>query len=112
MQRHAQVATDPGACRLGEVALVDGSSGLARLGRVFYDQLIDENAACHIAWGNSYPEPKEMGTERDPADCEARGVNLSAVHQDMMIGGPLVQALGVTADGEETPIILHDQWQL
>ena len=50
----AQMAVDRGAARLGEVALVDGSSPIGQTGMVFGDILIDENATSHIAWGNAY----------------------------------------------------------
>ena len=56
-RRRAGAAPDgdgPGAARLGEVALVDGSSPVGRAGRVFGDVLFDENATCHIAWGGAY----------------------------------------------------------
>ena len=46
-----EMATDEGASFLGEVALVDGDSRVRKTGIVFYDTLFDENAACHIAWG-------------------------------------------------------------
>lgn len=108
----AQIAIDEGASRLGEVALVEGASRPGQLGQFFKNIMIDENATCHIAWGLSFPEPDEVGTERDPADCAERGVNLSAVHQDVMIGGPEVEVLGVTAGGEEVPILLGERWQL
>lgn len=108
----AQLATDAGACRLGELALVEGSSRPGQLSRTFDNILIDENATCHIAWGCSYPEPNEVGTERDPAECAARGVNVSTVHQDVMLGGPDVEVLGVTAGGDEVPILLGERWQL
>ena len=45
---------DPGAARLGEVALVDREGRIGPLGTVFYDTLLDENAASHIALGSSY----------------------------------------------------------
>lgn len=105
----AQMATDPGAARLGEVALVDGSSPVGRSGMVFGDVLIDENATCHIAWGSAYafsvPDLPE-----DKAAQDALGFNRSAVHQDTMIGGPEVEVLGVTGDGAEIPIISGDVW--
>jgi aminopeptidase len=51
----AVLAKDEGALGLGEVALVDGSSPVGRSGHVFNDILIDQNATCHIAFGNAYP---------------------------------------------------------
>jgi aminopeptidase len=107
----SQMATDPGAARLGEVALVDGSSPVGRTGRVFGDLLIDENATSHIAWGRAYaftvPDLPE-----DDRDKEAAGFNVSNIHQDAMIGGPEIDVYGVEAGGAEIPIIVDDTWQL
>ena len=47
----ARAARDEGAARLGEVALVDGEGRIGPLDTVFYDTLLDENAASHIALG-------------------------------------------------------------
>ena len=46
-----------GAARLGEVALVDGEGRIGALGTVFYDTLLDENAASHIALGQAFAFP-------------------------------------------------------
>jgi len=43
----ARIATDDGASRLGEVALVDRESRIGKLGRPFFNTLLDENAASH-----------------------------------------------------------------
>jgi len=108
----ASIAHDPGAARLGEVALVDGSSRIGALGRVFQETLLDENAASHIAWGASIDEAFPGGLPEDDAAAVARGVNRSDVHEDVMIGGPQVRVLGVTAGGDEVPVIVDDSWQL
>src|SRR6476661_4387147 len=50
----ARTAIDDGGVRLGEVALVDGESRIGQLGTVFYETLLDENAACHIALGQGF----------------------------------------------------------
>ena len=52
------VAKDDGASRLGEIALVDGEGRIGPLGTVFYETLLDENAASHIALGNAYDLPR------------------------------------------------------
>ncbi|MFI5100926.1 MAG: aminopeptidase, partial [Actinomycetes bacterium] len=44
----AELATDEGADRLGEVSLVDGGSRVRAAGLVFHDKLYDENAGCHV----------------------------------------------------------------
>ena len=96
-----EIATDDGARRLGEVALVDGTSRVGQLGHVFMNALFDENATCHLAYGNGFPY------------CvDGEGVNESTVHTDVIVGGPDVDVFGVTTDGAERPIILRNEWQL
>ncbi|HLP09941.1 MAG TPA: aminopeptidase, partial [Opitutaceae bacterium] len=48
------LAADRGACRLGEVALVEGATPVARTGRCFRHALLDENALPHVALGDAY----------------------------------------------------------
>ena len=106
-----QMSFDEGASRLGEVALVDGSSPVGRSGLVFGDVLLDENAASHIAWGRAY----DVTVAELPSDNAARqelGFNLSDVHQDAMIGAPEVNVYGVESRGAEVPVIENDAWVL
>ena len=49
------IQRDEGAARLGEVALVDNEGRIGALDTVFYDTLLDENAASHIALGRAFP---------------------------------------------------------
>jgi aminopeptidase len=107
----AQMASDDGAARLGEVALVDGASPVGRTGLVFGDVLIDENATSHIAWGHAYAFTVP-DLPADEAEQDARGFNLSAVHQDAMIGGPDVEVTGIVKNGDRMPIIRDDAWVL
>jgi aminopeptidase len=52
-------------------------------------------------------------TSEVPADeLLERGVNVSAIHTDFMIGGAEVDVDGLDADGIATPIIRDDVWQL
>jgi len=48
------LATDGGAGRLGEVAIVPDKNVLTRAGRLFHHTLLDENATNHIALGDAY----------------------------------------------------------
>jgi len=108
----AYVATDEGSARLGELALVDRTSRVGQTGLVFYDTLFDENAAAHIAFGNAVlpatPEAVELGEE----ERRARGINISSIHTDFMIGSPEVDIWGVDANGNETPILAKGDWVL
>ena len=95
---------DAGASRLGEVALVDRESRIGRLGTVFYETLLDENAASHIALGAGFSFSVDSDEDR------AR-VNDSAVHIDFMIGGDDVDVTGLTRDGERVPLLRGGVWQ-
>jgi aminopeptidase len=107
-----QLAMDDQAPSLGEVALVDGSSAVKRTGLVFHDTLFDENATCHIAYGSGFPTSVDGDSELSAEELLERGVNVSTVHTDFMIGGPEVAVDGLDRDGKATPIIHGDVWQL
>ncbi|HST24528.1 MAG TPA: aminopeptidase [Gaiellaceae bacterium] len=96
---------DEGAARLGEVALVDRESRIGKLGTVFYNTLLDENAASHIALGSGFTWAVESDEDR------AR-INQSAIHIDFMIGGDDVDVTGIRADGERIPVLRDGAWQL
>lgn len=98
-------AQDDGASFLGELALVDGEGRIGPLGIVFYDTLLDENAASHIALGSAY----ELGVD-DEAD-KAR-INHSKIHVDFMIGSPELDVDGITRDGETVPVLRNGSWQI
>jgi aminopeptidase len=99
-----RAAFDDGAARLGEVALVDREGRIGRLGTVFYDTLLDENAASHIALGDGFDEGLSDG------DRQRR--NRSSIHIDFMIGGDEVAVTGITRDGERVPVLRNGSWQI
>jgi len=98
-------ARDDGASRLGEIALVDGEGRIGPLDRVFYDTLIDENAASHLAVGGAYDHPVE-----DPE--EKKRINRSTIHVDFMIGSRELNVDGITLDGETVPVLHGGSWQI
>jgi aminopeptidase len=107
-----QLDTDEGARFLGEVALVDGDSRVGRTGLTFFDTLFDENATCHIAYGDGITSAVRGAGDVVPEERRANGVNRSTVHTDFMIGGREVAVDGLTHDGAEVPVIREDKWLL
>jgi aminopeptidase len=98
------IDTDRMGRRLGEVALVDASSRIGQAGRIYYNTLLDENAAAHIAFGSGFG-----GTR---SETPARGINNSSIHLDVMIGGPDLEATGFDARGRRVPLIHEGAWQI
>lgn len=94
-----------GARSLGEVSLVDVSSPVFQSGLLFHEILFDENAACHIAFGEAYPECVEGAANLSREDLEELGVNFSDTHVDFMIGTPTMNVTGLCVDGREIPIM-------
>jgi aminopeptidase len=101
----ATIAKDDGASRLGEIALVDKAGRIGPLGTVFYETLLDENAASHIALGNAYTFPVEDGADRER-------VNKSGIHVDFMIGSNELDVDGITRDGGRVPVLRGGSWQI
>lgn len=95
---------DADASRLGELALVDREGRIGTLGTTFYNTLLDENAASHIALGNAYE--LAVGAE------DVSKINKSAIHVDFMIGGDDVEVTGLKSRGEEVPVLLNGTWQI
>lgn len=98
------IATDEGAARFGEVALVPFDSPISNSNILFYNTLFDENASCHLAFGKAYPVCVQGGEEMDKEQLEQAGVNDSLVHVDFMIGTADLAIDGQTADGEWIPV--------
>ena len=98
-------ARDEGAARLGEIALVDREGRIGQLDTVFYDTLLDENAASHLAFGQGFPFL--LGNGNGGGE-----VNASEIHIDFMIGSDALAVTGITADGERVPVLRDGLWQI
>jgi aminopeptidase len=104
------IDTDEGARRLGEVALVPHSSPIAQSGLVFFNTLFDENAASHIALGQSYSSCLRDGDKLTPEQLAAKGANDSLIHVDWMIGSAELDIDGITASGVAEPLMRGGEW--
>lgn len=104
--------TDEGARHIGEVALVPASSPINRSGKLFYNTLFDENAACHIAFGASYPGTTVGGTSLTKEQLLARGMNQSSLHEDVMVGAEDSQITGKCRDGCTVVLFKDGVWAL
>jgi aminopeptidase len=100
----ARAAKDEGASRLGEVALVDRDGRIGRTGTVFFNTLLDENAASHLALGNAYA----VAVGED----DRERINKSAIHIDFMVGGDDVDVTGIAKDGTQVPVLRGGAWQV
>jgi aminopeptidase len=102
----AYIDSDPSGNgrKLGEVALVDATSRIGQSGRTYFHTLLDENAAAHIAFGSGFG-----GTR---SEKPARSLNRSGVHLDVMIGGPDLEAVGITSKGKRVSVINDGLWAM
>ena len=106
------IATDEGAARLGEIALVPHGSPISELGRLFYHTLFDENASSHVALGQAYTvclHGADAMSEQQLADA---GANSSVTHVDFMIGSDRMDVDGVRADGSIEPVMRAGEWAI
>jgi aminopeptidase len=104
------IAVDAGARHLGEVSLVPYESPIRRSGLLFYNTLFDENAACHLALGQGFPDCLDGGIGMTEEELGQNGVNHSATHVDFMIGTADLQIIGARPDGTQTPIFQNGTW--
>ena len=70
---NAAIAVDDGARYFGEVALVPYDSPIRSSGLLFYNTLYDENASCHLAFGEAYPECIVGGERMTREELDATG---------------------------------------
>ncbi|MDY2800162.1 MAG: aminopeptidase [Fusobacterium mortiferum] len=96
---------DEGARYLGEVALVEYNSPISKSEKVFYNNLYDENASCHLALGGAYPTCISGSENQSEEELKNRGMNNSLIHEDFMIGTADMEIIGVDSEGIETLIM-------
>ena len=108
----AAIAEDEGAAYFGEVALVPYDSPISNQKILFYNTLFDENAACHLAFGEAYPECVKGGEAMSKEELKAAGLNDSNTHVDFMVGTADLSIIGTTKDGREIPVFVNGNFAL
>jgi len=108
----AYLASDEGANRLGEVALVGIDSPVFQSRLVFQEILFDENAACHIAVGSAYKSCLEDGENLNPDQLAEVGCNESSAHTDMMISDEQVDVVARTYSGDQITLLEQGAWKI
>lgn len=104
------IAMDENACRLGEVALIPKESPISASGLLYYNTLFDENASCHLAFGDGFEGCFADYDSVERAVLDGRGLNNSIIHVDFMIGSDDMDIDGITADGRTAPIFRSGSW--
>ena len=108
----AETALDEGASYFGEVALVPYDSPVRNQELLFYETLFDENAACHLAFGEAYAECIEGGGDMSKEELKAHGLNDSITHVDFMVGTADLRITGKTRDGRDVPVFVDGNFAL
>ena len=108
----AETTLDEGASYFGEVALVPYDSPIRNQELLFYNTLFDENASCHLAFGEAYPECVKGGEAMSKEELKECGLNDSITHVDFMVGTADLKIMGRTWDGEEVPVFLDGNFAL
>ncbi len=101
------------ASRFGEVALVPNSSPVSQSGILFYNTLLDENAASHFALGNAYRDSLQGGYAMSLEEFAAAGGNESndsPEHVDFMVGSDKMAVDGILPNGKAEPIMRSGEW--
>lgn len=104
--------TDENGKYLGEVALVPYESPISKSNVTFIKTLYDENASCHLAFGQAYPTCVEGGVDMTEDELKENGINDSLIHVDFMVGSKDMRIVGTTADGKEIEVFKEGNWAI
>lgn len=98
--------------KIGEIALVSNESPIAKLDKTFNSVLLDENAGCHLALGNSFYEcikiPKSILDEKGKRYYK---FNDSLYHQDLIFGDDSITVEAKTRN-KKILILEKGKWKI
>ena len=106
------IDTDEGSHYLGEVALVPFDSPINQTGLLFYNTLFDENACCHLAFGQAFEDNLKGYENMTKEEMKQLGFNESLTHVDFMIGSEDLEIIGIDYNKKEHQIFKNGVWAI
>lgn len=106
------INSDSNSCYLGECALVNNDSPISNTGLVFGTTLIDENASCHLALGAGFKKSLINGKDLTDKELLEKGINVTPVHVDFMIGTPDLEIEAETINKEKVKIFENGNFKI
>lgn len=95
---------------LGEAALVGFNSPINNTNVIFLNTLLDENACCHFAFGDSYNYTYKGYEKMGKKALLKKGLNSATNHVDFMIGTKDLDIVATTQSGKKVQIFKNGEW--
>ena len=92
---------------LGEIALIDYNSPIAKTNRNYNCNLFNENISTHLAFGNSYQNTIKNGINMNDYELDKIGCNVCGGHLDFSIGTNDLSVKVITKDNKEIEIFTN-----
>ncbi|MFB6212501.1 MAG: aminopeptidase [Candidatus Magasanikbacteria bacterium] len=106
------INSEENADKLGEVALVGSGSPIFKSNILFKEVLLDENSACHIAFGEGYQACIKRGSKMSQKELNKIGFNHKpTVHHDFMISSENTNVEAVLKDRQKIKVIKDGKWK-
>ena len=84
--------------RLGEIAIIDSNSPIAKTNIIYNYNLFDENISTHLALGMAYKNTILNGTKMTNEQLDSVGCNICDDHLDFSIGDKSLNIKAITKD--------------
>ncbi len=99
--------------RIGEIALVSNDSPIAKLKQNFDSVLLDENAGCHFALGDSINECINLDQSKlEEIDKKKYHFNVSKYHFDFVFGDDSVSVEADLGNNKKVLLLENGTWKI
>ncbi len=99
--------------RIGEIALVGQDTPLAQTGEFYGSVILDENAGCHFALGNSIDSCINIPVEKlDEKGRRYYRYNTSKYHNDFIFGDDSIRVEAETKDKKKILLMDKGLWRI